>query len=189
MARMDAGLTISELAERAGVSRDTISNAEKGRHGLQASTLYKIARALGKAPSELLAEEERLAPKARGRSSLELSFNDVLAEERRIDFEACASALDAFTAHWGRGVAQGRPLDRQAFADYVAAMQGIAPMLVEISRAERELLGIRTNADRERSVLWPAVSRFVRVARGMAALAEDEDAAAAVAGLVKPLAA
>jgi len=63
MARADAGLTISELAERAGVSRDTISNAEKGRHGLQASTLHKIAHALGKTPSDLLAEEERLAPK------------------------------------------------------------------------------------------------------------------------------
>ena len=83
MARADAGLTISELAERAGVSRDTISNAEKGRHGLQATTLHKVARALGKAPSELLAEEERLTPKVESRSSLEPSFNDVLEEERR----------------------------------------------------------------------------------------------------------
>jgi transcriptional regulator with XRE-family HTH domain len=83
MARADAGLTISELAERAGVSRDTISHAETGRHGLQATTLHKIARALGKAPSELLAEEERLAPKVESRSSLEPSFNDVLEDERR----------------------------------------------------------------------------------------------------------
>lgn len=83
MVRTDVGLTISELAERAGVSRDTISNAEKGRHELQATTLHKIARALGKTPSELLAEEERLAPKARRRSPFEPSFNDVLEEERR----------------------------------------------------------------------------------------------------------
>jgi DNA-binding XRE family transcriptional regulator len=55
-ARADAGLTISELARRAGVSRDTISNAERGLHSLQASTLHKVAQALGKAPSELLAE-------------------------------------------------------------------------------------------------------------------------------------
>ena len=82
MARADAGLTITELAERASVSRDTISHAEKGRHGLQATTLHKIARALGKTPSELLAEEERLAPKLESRSSLEPSFNDVLEEER-----------------------------------------------------------------------------------------------------------
>jgi transcriptional regulator with XRE-family HTH domain len=83
MARADAGLTISELARRAGVSRDTISNAERGEHSLQASTLHKVARALGKAPSELLAEEERLTPKVESRSSLEPSFNDVLEEERR----------------------------------------------------------------------------------------------------------
>jgi transcriptional regulator with XRE-family HTH domain len=83
MARADAGLTISELAERAGVSRDTISNAEKGRHGLQASTLHKIARALGKAPSELLAEEERLAPKLESRSSLEPSLFNGLEKEGR----------------------------------------------------------------------------------------------------------
>jgi transcriptional regulator with XRE-family HTH domain len=86
MARADAGLTISELAERAGVSRDTISHAEKGRHGLQATTLHKIARALGKAPSELLAEEEKLAPKVESRSSLEPSFNDVLEDERLDEF-------------------------------------------------------------------------------------------------------
>jgi transcriptional regulator with XRE-family HTH domain len=76
-------MTISELAKRSGVSRDTISNAEKGQHSLQATSLSKIARALGRAPSELLAEEEKLAPKAESRSSLEPSFNDVLDDGRR----------------------------------------------------------------------------------------------------------
>jgi transcriptional regulator with XRE-family HTH domain len=84
MARADAGLTISELAKRAGVSRDTISNAERGQHSLQATTLHKVAQALGRAPSELLAEEERLTPKAPS-SSLEPTFNDVLDGERRED--------------------------------------------------------------------------------------------------------
>ena len=85
-ARADAGLTISELARRAGVSRDTISNAERGLHSLQASTLHKVAQALGKAPSELLAEEERLIPKVESRSSLEPSlFNGVEDERRRAE--------------------------------------------------------------------------------------------------------
>jgi transcriptional regulator with XRE-family HTH domain len=82
MARADAGLTISELARRAGVSRDTISNAERGEHSLQATTLHKVARALGKTPSELLAEEERRAPKVVSRSPFEPSFEDELEEER-----------------------------------------------------------------------------------------------------------
>jgi transcriptional regulator with XRE-family HTH domain len=74
-ARIDAGLTISELAKRAGVSRDTISYAEKGHHSLQASTLSKISRALGRVPSELLAEEERRAPKVRSLSLEPSRFN------------------------------------------------------------------------------------------------------------------
>jgi len=82
-ARVDAGLTISELAKRAGVSRDTISYAERGRHSLQGPTLSKIAHALGRAPSELLAEEERLSPKAESRSSQEPSLFNGLEEERR----------------------------------------------------------------------------------------------------------
>jgi transcriptional regulator with XRE-family HTH domain len=86
-ARADAGLTISELARRAGVSRDTISNAERGLHSLQASTLYKVAQALGKTPSELLAEEEKLAPKVES-SSPEPSFDDILDDERRAAWEA-----------------------------------------------------------------------------------------------------
>ena len=90
-ARADAGLTISELAKRAGVSRDTISNAERGHHSLQATSLHKVAQALGKAPSDLLAEEERLAPKVGSRLSLEPSFNDVLEEERRAVWEAAAA--------------------------------------------------------------------------------------------------
>jgi transcriptional regulator with XRE-family HTH domain len=81
MARADAGLTISELAKRAGVSRDTISNAERGQHSLQATTLHKVAQALGRAPSELLAEEERLAPKAPS-SSLEPSLFNGLEDEQ-----------------------------------------------------------------------------------------------------------
>jgi transcriptional regulator with XRE-family HTH domain len=82
-ARVDAGLTISELAKRAGVSRDTISHAERGRHSLQGPTMSKIAYALGRAPSELLAEEERRFPKAERRSSPEPSLFYGLEEERR----------------------------------------------------------------------------------------------------------
>jgi transcriptional regulator with XRE-family HTH domain len=80
MARADAGLTISELAKRAGVSRDTISAAERGHHGLQASTLSKLARALNKTPSELLAEEERLTPKVESQSSPEPSLSKDVEE-------------------------------------------------------------------------------------------------------------
>jgi transcriptional regulator with XRE-family HTH domain len=104
-ARVDAGLTISELAKRAGVSRDTISHAEKGRHSLQGPTLNKIAHALGRAPSELLAEEERLSPKAERRSSPEPSLFNGLEEEQR-DYVGHIwqriNELDAAAKQWQR---------------------------------------------------------------------------------------
>jgi transcriptional regulator with XRE-family HTH domain len=106
MARADAGLTISELAERAGVSRDTISNAEKGRHGLQATTLHKLAAALGKTPSELLAEEERLAPKAERRTSLELSLFNGLEEERLREWDAAVRSAHELREHGQENVGQ-----------------------------------------------------------------------------------
>jgi transcriptional regulator with XRE-family HTH domain len=53
-------MTISELARRAGVSRDTISKVERGDHEPNATTVSKIARALGTTPSKLYATEERL---------------------------------------------------------------------------------------------------------------------------------
>src|SRR5215216_5362828 len=92
-ARVDAGLTISELAKRAGVSRDTISHAERGRHSLQGPTMSKIAYALGRAPSELLAEEERLSPKAERRSSPEPSLFYGLEDERRYKLEEAKRAV------------------------------------------------------------------------------------------------
>jgi transcriptional regulator with XRE-family HTH domain len=99
-ARIDAGLTISELAKRADVSRDTISHAERGRHSLQAPTLSKIAHALGRAPSELLAEEERLSPKGQAPSSPEQpDFNGLLeGERRRAERDKRIEALPGWTS-------------------------------------------------------------------------------------------
>jgi transcriptional regulator with XRE-family HTH domain len=104
-ARADAGLTISELARRAGVSRDTISNAERGLHSLQASTLHKVAQALGKAPSELLAEEERLIPKVGSRSSLEPSLLNGLEDAAQSEaLQEALAVLFRGLARRGQGI-------------------------------------------------------------------------------------
>jgi transcriptional regulator with XRE-family HTH domain len=151
MARADAGLTISELARRAGVSRDTISNAERGEHSLQASTLHKVARALGKAPSELLAEEERLTPKVESRSSLEPSFNDVLEEERREaiydialtaarrqnrqDVQAAARLLES-----GRGQSYFMRHDNEAMQHLLGrSVEELAPAVLDLAHRVVEL--------------------------------------------------
>jgi transcriptional regulator with XRE-family HTH domain len=52
--RKDRGWSQAKLAKEAGLSRATINNAEKSRHGANATTLDKIAGALGLADAEEL---------------------------------------------------------------------------------------------------------------------------------------
>ncbi len=183
MARADAGLTISELAERAGVSRDTISNAEKGRHGLQATTLHKLAAALGRTPSELLAEEERLAPKATGRSSLEPSFDHVIEEERRQEarhhlyfaLDSAAESGEEVEASWKAGQGWGHLL-RWTKEDAVARFLwqewgetiGDDP---EVRKAEKRLsaVGHRINALANQKLHGPDSPELKRFQRRYAA--------------------
>lgn len=49
-------LTMEELAERAGVGRNTIWRLEHGVMGAQPRTVRKLAKALGVEPEELIAE-------------------------------------------------------------------------------------------------------------------------------------
>lgn len=137
MARADAGLTISELARRAGVTRDTISNAERGRHGLQASTLHKLARALGRTPSELLAQEERLAPKAESRSTFEPSFNDALEDERRRakleevkeSYREEREGVERYLARWEQGWTTLSAIPEEAVREFLLAASAFYPVL------------------------------------------------------------
>ena len=50
-------LTLGELAEKAGVGRNTIWRLEHGVMGAQPRTIRKLARALGVAPEELVVGE------------------------------------------------------------------------------------------------------------------------------------
>lgn len=50
----------SDLAEHSGVSQDAISEIEKGKRQPRATTLAKLANALGIEPRELLRERENV---------------------------------------------------------------------------------------------------------------------------------
>jgi transcriptional regulator with XRE-family HTH domain len=52
--RRERGWLQQELADRAGVNMQTVSNVETGRHDPELPTLLKIARALGVGLGELL---------------------------------------------------------------------------------------------------------------------------------------
>lgn len=55
--RTRAGMTQTELAERAGVTQSTVSKIEVGRGDGDADTLARIAEALGVRPADLVSED------------------------------------------------------------------------------------------------------------------------------------
>jgi transcriptional regulator with XRE-family HTH domain len=58
IARARAGLTLAQLAEKADVGVNTISDIEAGHRDPQAVTLHKIARALEVDPATLVSHEK-----------------------------------------------------------------------------------------------------------------------------------
>jgi transcriptional regulator with XRE-family HTH domain len=56
--RAEHALTLRALAEISGVSYDTINKLELGRRPAHASTIRKLAAALGVEPRELMKREE-----------------------------------------------------------------------------------------------------------------------------------
>jgi transcriptional regulator with XRE-family HTH domain len=58
LARVRAGMTLTELAEKSGVTPNTISQIERGGWVPQATTLYKLALAL-RVDAAVLVEREK----------------------------------------------------------------------------------------------------------------------------------
>jgi transcriptional regulator with XRE-family HTH domain len=58
LARIRAGMTLTELAEKSGVTPNTISQIERGGRVPQATTLYKLALAL-RVDAAVLVEREK----------------------------------------------------------------------------------------------------------------------------------
>ena len=52
--RVEQALTLRALGERSGISYDTINKLELGRRPAHASTIRKLADALGVEPKELM---------------------------------------------------------------------------------------------------------------------------------------
>lgn len=56
MARAALGWSLQELADRAGVHRNTVNNFERGHYGLSADNLEKVRRTLEAAGVDFIAE-------------------------------------------------------------------------------------------------------------------------------------
>jgi transcriptional regulator with XRE-family HTH domain len=57
-ARRDRALSQQDLSAATGVAQATLSDLERGKRGARASTLRKLAAALGVEPKELMMKEE-----------------------------------------------------------------------------------------------------------------------------------
>ena len=56
-ARRDRALSQQDLSAATGVAQATLSDLERGKRGARASTVRKLAEALGVTPKELMEEE------------------------------------------------------------------------------------------------------------------------------------
>ena len=101
MLRLERGLTQEELAQRAGVSKDTLSKAERDVRRLWPRTVYRLAQALGVQPGELLRPEGEVVDlAAEGYGSAAAAAAEAAPEERqRITQQDRQAAIDAI-AQW-----------------------------------------------------------------------------------------
>jgi transcriptional regulator with XRE-family HTH domain len=95
--RTAAGLSIAELARRAGVSGPFISQLEAGRSSLSIPTLYRIADALGLSPNGLLpALREDLVTRAGHGPVLQATTTEHPQEPRLLTRRGADVALEGF---------------------------------------------------------------------------------------------
>jgi transcriptional regulator with XRE-family HTH domain len=102
--RARIGLSLTEAAARAGVTRDTLSDLEHGKRHPYMPTLSKIATGYG-VPVEDLLEEPALAEKAEAPEETGPSLLDKGLDAARRDEERNAKALRRLFA--SEGVLQG----------------------------------------------------------------------------------
>ena len=130
-ARISAGLSLTELAERAGVSRRYATDAEAGRANLSVLKLHDLARAVGIPLGGLLAtplgsrHSERVALlglRGAGKSTLgralalalEVPFVEL---DQRVEALAGTSLAEIFSMH---GEERFHVLEREALEDVLA---------------------------------------------------------------------
>jgi transcriptional regulator with XRE-family HTH domain len=194
--RLRRGLSQADLSAKTGVAEFTISQIEAGkRANPRPSTLRKLAQALDVEVADLYGSPEH--PLAEAPPSPEQPPLNGFEEERRIsiDYAACREALDGFCAHWEPVLSGERLLDRQGFNDFDAAAKGYSRLFQELIGAEKAELGPLYEDGEpvfysERSVLWPAIDRFMVLAiqmdkLGKEQLGEDVAATAGVADFLE----
>lgn len=93
--RLSSGLSQVELGEAAGISYQQIQKYESGANKVSVSRLFSVTRALGVAPSELMAELERkTSPTSDGDHEIPVDAVQFLASRRGRDVVRAMAACD-----------------------------------------------------------------------------------------------
>jgi transcriptional regulator with XRE-family HTH domain len=128
------GFSQRALAKESGVSPATIYELENGRRRPNPSTLRKLAGALDVEVADLLGAEY---PKEERRSSLEPSFEDALAEERRqAIYEPWLDFVNRYADRWEARIAAG-DFDLSSFYEFARVSEDILGTLLPLGLQEK----------------------------------------------------
>jgi len=184
--RAEQALTIEQAAERASVTPETISDAERGRRHPYLPTLRKLAKAYKVPVEELLSaeEEKQEEPAPLGEAAKRRAALDAI----KSDYREAADALNRFSALWERRL-EGGALDRELVRAFLEAATGYLPS-AEVAMID-ELLALApivgttdggeiSVAQMAESVMYPAVMRLNEIGRKIQVRADAAEAANAV---------
>jgi transcriptional regulator with XRE-family HTH domain len=187
MLRAAEGITLAEVEERSGVTRESIGELERGKRIPFGSTLQKLARAYGVSLAELFEEESTpkvQAPQASGRTRK--AAEPRLAPGQLIDprlYRRCRAALDEFCDMWEPVLQEStsrKRVDLEVFEEFDEDVNLLTPFIdlaVQVEMAER---GQEYDEEgdpvfwSERSELFPALERLYNIALGLRRLAEKQ---------------
>jgi len=105
--RQEHSWTLTEVAERTGISVGTLSKLENGKTDLNFSSVNKLAEGLGIAVTDLTSA----APKVTGRRTITIGGNGVMFDTRDIDYEVLCSEVSGQNQGYLRAVVKARKID------------------------------------------------------------------------------
>jgi transcriptional regulator with XRE-family HTH domain len=165
-------LSIQELAERSGVNAHTISDIERGVRNPRATTLAKLAGALGLDPEELLGKAR--APSTSGlrsnggdgSSTDEVVGWDVVVQRMLQTGHIAQEVVQDWQREWARSLEDGRPLPRHRILEMKSFHNELSRLYVDDFKKllEASSLGTIGIIDRSgaRQYLSPEPSRWPR---------------------------
>jgi transcriptional regulator with XRE-family HTH domain len=191
MLRAAEGITLAEVEERSGVTRESIGELERGKRIPFCSTLHKLARAYGVSLAELFEEEPTpkvQAPRASGQTRK--AAEPRLAPGQLIDpsvYRRCRARVDklcdkwepVLQASWSRERA-GKHVDMEVFEGLEEDVDLLTPYIDVATAAEMAEIGQPYDEEgepifwSERSELFPALERLYNISLGLRRLAKKQ---------------